>query len=305
MEEDTWMHYCEDPKAKQLVLCDMKDIKAIQTWRLNSPYDSSYYFDTVQVKNFIYFTGGGTPVSEASPEQFYQITMRMTIMPSMVTVADKLANMNFPRANHTMEAVGGTRLYVVGGSNSSGNLSSCEEYNIAENKWREIAPLNEKKKWISVCAYKAKHLYAFGGYLSDESNASDLIEVLDMENPLKAWEVVKIESGEELFKNTFLPGAIPVADDCILVFGGIVKTEVKDACFAFDPVKRTLTKRRGILKKDSFYRTKYGKKGDTFGIVGAHDGDLHYYDSTKGKWGLMLKKIWNPDYGFAIKADTY
>jgi len=306
MEEANWMHYCENPKTKQLVLCELKDMKAIQTWKLNSPYDSLYYFDTAQIKNFIYFTGGGTPASETSPEQFYQITMRMTIMPSMVTVADKLANMNVPRANHTMKVVADKYLYVIGGTNTSGNLSGCEEYDIASNKWREIASLNESKKWVSVCSFKVKHLYAFGGYINDEPKASSLIETLDIEKPLeKLWEIVKIESGGELFKDTFLPGVVPIADNCILIFGGITKKEIKDTCVAFDPIKKILVKKKGILKKDSFYRTEYGFKADTFGIVGARDGDLHIYDKTNEKWGLMLKKIWNPDYELAIKADTY
>ena len=57
--EDVWMHYCEDPKSKQFILCNIEDIKEVQTRKYHVPYDSLYLFDTVQLKNVIYFSGGG------------------------------------------------------------------------------------------------------------------------------------------------------------------------------------------------------------------------------------------------------
>ena len=301
--EDEWMHYCEEPRSKLFVLCNIKELKEVQTRKYHIPYDSLYLFDTVQLKNVIYFSGGGAPASESSTEQFYQIMMKVTIKPSMEPVADKLANMNTARANHAMVAVSPKLLYVVGGTNSTGNIASCEEYNIATNKWKEIAPLNEKKKWVSLSPYKGRYLYAFGGSIA-ETKATDAVEFLDTTNP-KHWENIKIVSGKELWRSTFFVGAVPVSETCILLFGGIIKDAEKDECMAFNPIKKTMEKRPNLLRADAFYRTKYGMKAEKFAIIGSHDGDLHIFEKTKGKWDFMLKKIWNPAFGLDLKADTF
>jgi len=293
------------------VLCNLKDLKDVPTRKYQVPYDSLYLFDTVQIKNMIYFSGGGAPATDTSPEQFYQIMMRVTIKPTMDTVLDKLSNMNTLRANHAMVAANAKLLYVAGGTNCTGNLTSCEEYNIATNKWREVAQLNEKKKWISVCAFQGRYLYTFGGALNAEAKAksvkaTDMIECLDTTDPtVKLWEIIKITTGKELWKNCFFTGAITISDDSILLFGGIVKEAEKDDCMGFNPNKKTLEKRSSLLRPDAFYRTKPGIKAAKIVIVGSHDGDLHIYDKTKGKWDLMLKKIWNPIFGIDLKSDTF
>lgn len=305
MEEITWMHYCEDPRTKRFVLCNIKNLKEVGTWRYNVPYESLYCFNTAQVDNLIFFTGGGNPSSETSAEQFFQLTMRVTIMPSMEIIVDKMANMISQRANHGMESIGKKYLYALGGTNSSGYLDSCEEYNIETDSWRAIANLNEKKKWISVCALNNKYLYSFGGSISDNIEVSKTIECLDVtDSSAKTWSVIKIASGEELLKASFFIGVMNISDSCILLFGGHIKTE-EDTCVAFDPYKKTIEKQKGLLKRDSFYRTKYGVNGKDYAIVGCHDGDLHIYNEDAKKWSLMVKKIWNPKYEIAIKADTF
>lgn len=306
MEENVWMHYCEDPRSKRFVLCNINNLKEVTTWRFNVPYDSLYCFNSVQINNLIFFTGGGNPASESSPEQFYQIIMRITVMPSMEVIADKLANMKVPRANHAMEAIGNKKLYVVGGSNSSGYIDSCEEYDINANSWREIASLNEKKKWLSLCHFKDRFLYAIGGCINDEHKGSCLIECLDTTNPMKKkWDIIKLDSGSGLTKSAFFVGLMNIFDSCILLFGGVLKSEEENCCFAFDPIKKTLEEQKGLLKRDSFYRTRYGVNGKNFAIVGCRDGDLHIYDIETKKWDLMVRKIWNPNYEITIKADTF
>ena len=308
MEAYEWMHYCEKPYTKQLVLCNVKDPKAIQIRNIMVPYDSLYIFDTTQVQNIIFFTGGGTSASEQFPEQYFQITMKITIMKSSDTmdiIKDKLSNMNVPRANHTMIAIANKKLYVVGGYNSAGNISSCEEYDIDENKWRIIPSLNEKKKQVSVCSYKDQYLYAFGGCISDKVTASEIIEYLDTKDSLaKTWESIKIVSGLDLFKNTHSPGVVAVSADCILVFGGVTNDKIRDLCLEFDPIKKTFIKAKSLLEKDWFYTTKYGMKTESFSIVGCRNGGLHTYDKLNKKWEFMPKPIWNPNYA-ALKSDTY
>jgi hypothetical protein len=303
--EDEWTHYCDDPRTKQYVFCTIKDLKEIQSRRFTIPYDSIFLFDTVQLKNIIYFAGGGCPAADSSPEQFYQIVMRVNT--SMEMIVDKMANMITARANHAMAAGTKKLLYVVGGTNNSGLLSSCEEYNIDSNKWKEVAQLNEKKKWISLCSLKEKCLYAFGGAIEGSEKATDAIECLDLtKTASKFWEKIKIVSGNELWNRRFFAGAMSVnGKNSILLFGGVVKEAEKDDCLEFDPTGKTIKKLGNLLRSDAFYRTKPGVKSTKIVIVGSHDGDLHIYDKATQKWDLQMKKIWNPEHGFAYKSDTF
>ncbi len=309
--DDEWLHYCEEPRTRQFVLCNLKNLKEIQPRKLEVPYDSSYLFDSVQLKNLIYFSGGGSPATDTSPEQFYQIMIRVTItkkapMDSIEIVKDKMASMNVVRANHTMLAANNKLLYVIGGTNTSGNLSSCEEYDIAANKWREVASLNEKKKWISACACKGRYIYVFGGAVGAEAQGTDMIECLDITNKAaKVWEVIKLSAGQDLWTKCFFVGAVTLEDNYFLLFGGVVKAAEKDHCIAFNPTTRKMEKRNPLLRPDAFYRTKWGVREGKAVIVGSHDGDLHIFDKKTGKWDLMVKSIWNPDYGLAPKSDTF
>jgi N-acetylneuraminic acid mutarotase len=250
-------------------------------------------------------TGGGTSASESTPEQFFQIMMRVTIQPSMDIIVDKLANMFVARANHAMEAIGKQHLYVFGGTNSSGYLDSCEEYDIETNNWRMVARLNEKKKWMSACTFNSRYLYSFGGCVSDKNEVSKEIECFDTtDRSAKIWEVIKLAAGDSLLKGAFFIGTMNISNSYILLFGGVAKAE-DDSCVVFEPVKRKLEKQKGLLKHDSFYRTKYGVSGKEYAIVGYRQGDLHIYDEETKKWNFIVKKIWNPKFEIEIKADSF
>lgn len=300
-----WIHYCDDAgPEKRFVVGNMKKIGEIVTRKYATPYESTYIFDTVQVKNLIYFSGGGGPATASLPEQFYQITMRVTLKENMDIFIDKLANMNVGRANHTMLAASEHRLYVVGGTNVSGSLSSCEEFDVVTGKWHEVASLNEKKKWVSACICKERYLYVFCGAITDKK-ASDMIECLDITKKGAAkWEVIKLAAGKELWKGGVLVGAVPVSDTCVLLFGGVMGSAVKDECAAFDTEGKKIEKREGLLKADTFYRTKWGQKDGKIAIVGSTGGDLHVFDKATGKWGLTVKAMWNPDFP-DYKSDTF
>jgi hypothetical protein len=304
--EDEWMHYCDDPRTKQFVFCSIKEIKEIVSRKYTVPYDSQYLYDTVHMKNVIYFAGGGIPALEGSPEQYYKIMMRATINAKFEILIDKMANLNIARAYHSMIAGTKKLLYTVGGVNATGFLSSCEEYDISANKWKEIACLNEKKKMVSLCSFMDKFLYSFGGVVDNSGSASNAIESYDIsKSSSKIWDKVKITAGGDLWGFRCFAGAIPMGKDSILVFGGIIKGIKRNDCIEFSPSKKAFTKHSNLLNPDTFCLTKPGMKVNSMLIVGSSGGDLHIYDKTKQKWDLQAKKIWNPEFGFALKSDTF
>lgn len=55
-----------------------------------------------------------------------------------------------------------TSIYVFGGNNGDQDLASCERYSVAENLWRQIAPMTLRRNGASCIAFE-KHLFVFGG----------------------------------------------------------------------------------------------------------------------------------------------
>ncbi len=299
------MHFCNDPKSKFFSVCDITNLKDIATRRYQVPYETLYFFDTAQVHNVIYFSGGGLPLTDTSSEQYFQIFMRFTIEHNMETSVLKLSGMGVPRANHTMFALTDSLLYVVGGTNLSGNLSSCEEYSAEKNKWRPVAELNETKKWVSVCGFAGRYLYAFGGVLDVKDTISDKIECLDTaETGRKTWKIVELAVGKSLWKRRFFSGTFELAGTGVMIFGGIADQEESGECLVLDPTTRALVAQEKMAIPDEFYRTKPGVSGCNLAMVGSHGGDLHVFDMAKKLWLRVEKNIWNPDAP-KYKSDTF
>ena len=305
-KEVEWLHFCDDAKSKFFAVCNIDNTKEIVTRKFPVPYETTYFFDTVQIKNTIYFTGGGLPLTDYSPEQYFQITMRFTIKPDMDTAVTKLTNMCVARANHAMVVLTPNHLFVAGGTNLTGNLASCEEFTIDKNKWRMVAPLNESKKWISLCAFGKRYLYAFGGVLNSKDSVSDKIECFDVaDQTKKVWKIVDVGTGKALWKKRFFSGTLELSPNSIIIFGGIVNDEEVSDCLLFDPTTRAMVVGPKMPAPDAFYRTKHGTSDKFVLIVGGRNGDLHTFNKYTKTWEVTSKIIWNPDYGFAVKADTY
>ena len=232
--------------------------------------------------------------------------MKFLVKPEMDTTVTKLANMNHPRANHSMAMISPNNLYVVGGTNLSGNIKSCEEFSLDMNKWKIIASLNETKKWVSVCTFAEKYLYAFGGVIGAEAKASDKIECLDKkETGKKSWKLVELTSGKGVWGNRFFSGCIEINSNEIMIFGGIADGKEVDECLLLDPTTKAMKLGPKLAGPDAFYRAKHGTIAYMVVIVGSREGDLHIFDKKVGAWQCMLKNIWNPTHGFAVKADTF
>jgi hypothetical protein len=65
-------------------------------------------------------------------------------------------------------------LYAFGGHDGELDLDTCERYSIAENVWRQIAPMNSRRNGASVVAFD-RVIFAFGGNNQDNGSL-DTIE---------------------------------------------------------------------------------------------------------------------------------
>jgi kelch-like protein 10 len=67
-----------------------------------------------------------------------------------------------PRAYHGCITVG-DKMYVIGGFDGTDYFNSCRTFHLIDRVWNEIAPMNERRCYISV-AYLNGFLYAMGGF---------------------------------------------------------------------------------------------------------------------------------------------
>ena len=300
---EKFTHFCDDQKNKCFVMFELADKT---TRKFEVPYETVYLFDSVQIGSQIYFTGGGMPPTDTKGEQFFQTVVRLTVTEDMDTTTEKLPNMNVARANHTLVALNGKTLYAIGGCNTKAEIPACEEYNVDKKKWRDVAYLNEKKMWVSVCVVDSKYLYAFGGSTNLKPKESNMIECLDTTNlTAKTWTKIELTSGKDSWPRCFFVGTIQIAPETILLFGGLVSQTEVDSVYYFNTKTKGLTKATNkLLRPDAFYRTKPVVDGKEMVVVGSSEGDMHIYNIAEKKWNLIKKAMWNPEIGFAIKSDT-
>lgn len=93
-----------------------------------------------------------------------------------------------------------TFVYAVGGKNEKGFLSSCEVYDVLNNKWRRTASLNKAKTTYCVYAHENHFLYSFGGVGLNTTNYTvttyKIIERLDVMEEESGWENIILDANE-------------------------------------------------------------------------------------------------------------
>lgn len=301
-EEVIW-HFNDLDKLNSFAVCLSKDSKLVVK-DYETPYESTYLFDTAQINDAIYFSGGGLQGNKTRPEQYFRVIIKVLIKPGSEKEIERLANMEIPRAFHGLVAIQQNFLYAIGGKNLTGELSSCEQYNIKDDIWRPVASLNEKKKFISLCSFKDKFIYSFVGD-KGERQESDIIEFLDTEKAYRDfWEIVPISSGERIWGKIMLPGTVEIGSDCILIFGGTIDHDDISKTFLFFPSKNTIRKWDELKHPDSFSGAKPYQMGSRIFIPGL-SGELHIYNLASREWEVISKKKWNPTNECELKAETY
>jgi hypothetical protein len=100
----------------------------------------------------ILITGGGSPPKKDS-------RLYMTQKNELLT----RAAMNESRNAHSITLCKGS-VYVLGGFSGKQRLNSVEKYNIAEDKWVQVAPMKDKRHYLSACSINDEFIYAFGGF---------------------------------------------------------------------------------------------------------------------------------------------
>lgn len=176
---------------------------ALQIYRLpkkhpiierNMPGDTYTNSVIVQIADLKFLiTGGGAHLSATSSAKL------LSVDPYGV---EDVKFMLVPRQAHSLGVIFtyNTFVYAVGGKNKKGFLSSCEVYDLLNNKWRFTASLNEPKTVRCLYSYQNRFLYAFGGVGLNTSNYTvfnyKTIEKLDVMEEEGGWRKIELDANE-------------------------------------------------------------------------------------------------------------
>ena len=151
----------------------------------------------------IFITGGGSPPKKES---------RVYLTPKNDIIAR--ANMNECRNAHAITMLKGN-VFVLGGFSGRQRLSSVEKYVVKEDKWLQMAPMKDKRHYLSACSIADEFIYVFGGFFgSTEQDINDTIEVYEAEKNI--WTTFSIRMKSPLWACS----ALSISNNEIILIGG-------------------------------------------------------------------------------------
>jgi len=143
---------------------------------------------------------------------------------------EKKANMKFPRAGHSVCAIG-TRFIFVSGSRSKHTEASkrCEMFNINMDAWWKVGDLNVPRHYHSSCSIGDDFVYVFCGIDSLTEKYIDSIEKFDNNKP-DSWILIQPSMRLPVRQGC---GVAVINQNEIIIFGGYSARYLKDA-YVFD-----------------------------------------------------------------------
>ena len=169
---------------------------------------------------------------------------------------NKLSSMNYYRACHSMIPYN-KYLIVVGGDNQS----SVERYNIIDNIWENLNPMNFKRAYPILVIYK-EYLYAFFGK-SNNNEYCNNIERIRLSNKLdENWEMVQYINTNNIDTRLYGCGT-HIYNDYLYLFGGKCNEKTIDSIFYYNFEDNILGKESSVLElSGSFRENMFHKMGD-------------------------------------------
>jgi len=108
--------------------------------------------------------------------------------------------MNESRNAHAITMCKGN-VFVLGGFSGKQRLNSVEKYIVKEDKWVQVAPMKDKRHYLSACSIGDEFIYAFGGFFgSTEQEINDTIEVFEVEK--NNWLVHNVRMRVSSYRNS-------------------------------------------------------------------------------------------------------
>lgn len=161
---------------------------------------------------------------------------------------NQLAPMNFARCSHSMISYGDIYLLVVGGVNSS----SVERYNIIDNVWEVLHPMNYKRMYPILAIYN-DYLYSFFGK-SNNNEYCNTIERISL-NGIKfsEWEMIQFSNPNNI--DTRIYGcATHIIGNHLYLFGGKYNEITTDKIIYYIFEKNILENEESVLNEKLYFK---------------------------------------------------
>lgn len=174
----------------------------------------------------------------------------------------KLSSMNISRACHSMIPYN-KYLIVAGGE----NLSSVERYNILDNSWENLSPMNYNRAYPILVIYK-EYLYAFFGK-SNYNEYCNSIERIKLSNQMdkEKWEMVEFKNPSNIDTRLYGCGT-HIINDNLYLLGGKCNEKTVDTILIYNFEINVLEKGNSTLGTcQSFRENQIHELGDKFAQI--------------------------------------
>lgn len=187
--------------------------------------------------------------------------------------------MNESRNAHAITMCKGN-VFVLGGFSGKQRLNSVEKYLVKEDKWVQVAPMKDKRHYLSACSINDEFIYAFGGFFgSTEQEINDTIEVFEVEK--NNWLVHNVRMRNPLWACS----ALAISTQEIILIGG-KNTNRNGEVHMFNIVSKTWKQLQSmnqlrVSHKSFFFQNKI------YVIGGDYDMSCEVYDIKENKWSFI------------------
>ena len=140
-------------------------------------------------------------------------------------------------------------LFAVGGENQS----SVERYNISDNIWEKLNPMNYKRMYPILAIYNG-YLYALFGK-SNENEFCNTIERLRLSNNIEKekWEMVQFNNPQNIDTRIY-GSAVYIINNSIYLFGGKYHEKASNNIIYFVIKDNDLLKEENYLNINEYFR---------------------------------------------------
>jgi len=187
--------------------------------------------------------------------------------------------MNESRNAHAITICKGS-VFVLGGFSGKQRLCSVEKYNIREDKWAQVAPMKDKRHYLSACSIGDECIYAFGGFFgSTEQEINDSIELYEVEKNL--WQVLTVRMKNPLWACS----ALAISPTEILLIGG--KNTNRNGEVHLFNVNTKNWKPLHHMNQLRVSHKSFFIQNKIFVIGGDYDMSCEVYDIKENKWSFI------------------
>lgn len=223
--------------------------------------------------------GASNERTESAPKSSVTEATTKNVTSSWVNKAPMLT----PRYSFGTEVIDG-KIYVFGGRNKSGNLSSTEMYDPKSNKWIEMKSMSAQRSSFQTVVLSGK-IYAIGGSVTGDGGIGVSVPTVERYDPaVNVWTVLKRMNTERKYYR------LAVIDEKIYAIGGSADSSVQSSVEVYDSVLNTWTEKAPM----SIRRMQFGLEiigGKIYVIGGCSPNQatnaletVEMYDPAKNKW---------------------